>query len=234
MSFIINKILGYFQFLIFAVSYLKPTTFNEIKFLKNQLPNGALILDVGANVGTFSKTLSKYLKIENLNFHLFEPNVNLLKILDKLNIKNNHSKTIVNKAITNNESSSKVIFYERNISAYSSIKKNNLTENHKIVNSYEVGAISLDKYINDNNFDKVDLLKIDTEGLDYEVLLSAKNSIRDKKIKIIKIELIPNSENFYNIFNFLELNNYELCGLLNLSYFKNKLLLFDAYFKYKN
>lgn len=234
MSIIINRILGYFQFLIFAVSYLKPASFNEIKFLKNQLPNNALIFDVGANVGTYTKTLSKYLKIENLNFHLFEPNVNLLNILDKLNIKKNHSKTIINKAITNNESTPKVIFYERNISAYSSIKKNNLTENHKIINNYEVDAISLDKHINDNNLDKIDLLKIDTEGLDYEVLLSAKNSIRDNKIKIIKIELIPNSENFYKIFNFLEINNFELCGLVNLSYFKNNLLLFDAYFKNKN
>ena len=45
-----------------------------------------------------------------------------------------------------------------------------LTENHKIIDSYQVNTTSLDLFIDQNNLLSVDLVKIDTEGLDFDVL----------------------------------------------------------------
>ena len=88
MKIFLNKLLGYYQFIIFAISYLKPTSFNEINFLKNYLRDGAVVFDVGANVGTYTKTLSRYLNFKDVHFFLFEPNKNIIETLDNLKIKN--------------------------------------------------------------------------------------------------------------------------------------------------
>jgi len=230
MKIFLNKLLGYYQFIVFAISYLKPTSFNEVDFLKNYLREGAVVFDVGANVGTYTKTLSKYLNFKDVHFFLFEPNKNIVKTLDNLKIKNSHNKTVVNKAVNNNPAEKDVTFFERNISAYSSLSENNLTENHKIIDSYQVNTTSLDLFIDQNNLSSIDLVKIDTEGLDFDVLKSLEKSFKQRKVKILKIELIPNSEDFYNIFKFLNMYDFELSGILNLSHVGNKVLLFDAYF----
>ena len=53
----INKLLSVFQLFVFALNYLKPKSFDEIKFLNKFLPSNSIIFDIGANVGTYSKHL---------------------------------------------------------------------------------------------------------------------------------------------------------------------------------
>ena len=66
----------------------------------------------------------------------------------------------------------------------------------KTKQEYEVEAISIDKYCHERNIENIDLLKIDTEGNDFDVLVSAKNLIENNKIKLIKIELNNNEKIF--------------------------------------
>ena len=76
----------------------------------------------------------------------------------------------------------------------------------------------------------IDLLKIDAEGVDYEVLISCENMLINNCIKMIKIEIWINEENPSKIFNYLSNFGFVLIGITNLSYLNNKLKFYDAYF----
>ena len=109
----INKLLGVFQLFVFALNYLKPKSFDEIKFLNEFLPSNSIIFDIGANVGTYSKTLDSFVKKEKLNFYLFEPNPTLIKTLSSKRFKHTNNVSIIDYAVAQSESEE--IFYERNI-----------------------------------------------------------------------------------------------------------------------
>ena len=98
------------------------------------------------------------------------------------------------------------MFYYRNPTSHSSFSKAHQDEKfNKIIDTLEVQTINLEKFFIDQNIDKITLLKIDTEGHDYEVLYSTKNLILSNKINYIKIE--ANQENFEGIMKFaFELN----------------------------
>ena len=86
----------------------------------------------------------------------------------------------------------------------------------------------LDDYCFEKNIDYIDILKIDTEGLELEVLISGSKMIINKKIGIIKIEL---DSKFDSIVTLLASSGYELIGITNATYIQNKIFIFDAYFK---
>ena len=48
----------------------------------------------------------------------------------------------------------------------------------------------LDDYCHSNNINKINLIKIDTQGFEEEVLNGALNLIKENKIDIIELELV--------------------------------------------
>ena len=71
---------------------------------------------------------------------------------------------------------------------------------------------TLDSYLVQNKISKIDLLKIDTEGFEYEVLLGGKNSLN--KISLILFEhhyddMILKGYKFSDINSFLVNNNFK-------------------------
>ena len=62
-----------------------------------------------------------------------------------------------------------------------------------------------------------------------EVLNSAKVLLSEKKVNIIKVEV--SSENYYEVFKFLQNLGYSQIGINNQTYVENKLELADYFFK---
>jgi hypothetical protein len=52
---------------------------------------------------------------------------------------------------------------------------------------------TLDNYVKSHRIDKIDLLKIDTEGTEEKILMGAEQSLKDKKIKNIIFEAYEGS-----------------------------------------
>ena len=84
-----------------------------------------------------------------------------------------------------------------------------------------------------NTIDQIDFLKIDTEGHDFNVILSANKLLSKKRIKLIKIEVII-KKNFNKIYNFLFSYGYEIIGFTNQKYIDDKLVFCDIFFSLKN
>ena len=71
--------------------------------------------------------------------------------------------------------------------------------------------ITLKNYIEKKKIENIDLMKIDTEGYEFEVLLGLKEKL--KNVKLILFEhhyddMIMKNYNFGNLHNLLVLNNF--------------------------
>jgi FkbM family methyltransferase len=179
-----------------------------IKILANSNPN--LCIDIGANIGNFSKYL---IKNTSSNVIAFEPlkkaYIDLKKIEKNFpgrffafnyGLSNKNKKSYIffsdNKSekATFNVNFDKVTFFSRK-----SIKKN-------IVKLFTLDSF----YLKNKSLFKrgLDYIKIDSEGYEYQILLGAKRVLNIFKPKFIQIEM-----NQYNIFN--NLNIYQFSKILH-------------------
>lgn len=220
-----NKLLFLFQNFLISLNFIFFKNIDEIKLISENLNNNDIIFDVGSNVGSFTHIVSKHNKDIYLTFHTFEPNKDIN--LKTKNLINSKKHTIKHSKIAISLKHNKVKFYKNSISSQSSLKnENNLIG--KTIETYEVKSISLDKYCEINNISHISLLKIDVEGSELEVLMSGKKLIESGNIKLIKIEI--DNKNLFQVFSFLSQNDFDLVGITNQIYIKNKLKLGDYYF----
>lgn len=82
----------------------------------------------------------------------------------------------------------------------------------------KVPITTLDAYCSANKIDKIDLLKIDSQGFDLRVLQGAEGLLSDQKIEVLLVEvnfvsLYRGQCNFGEIEQFLARNGYGLLGL---------------------
>jgi FkbM family methyltransferase len=166
----------------------KPLYTNKIyepevtKVLKSQLKKGMCFIDVGANIGYFSMLAASYTGPEGsvYSFEPFENNIKLLYLnanLNKFKIK------IYPFALADEE---KLWFYGHSGSNGNIFE---ISDNAiSILSNKVVYSTKLDNYINE--FQKVDIIKIDIEGAEYLAVNGAKNLIK-KYHPIIISEFSP-------------------------------------------
>lgn len=216
------------------ISFIFSNNANEKKYLLNKFKSKKLVcFDIGANLGGYSDLITSNLKIKDL--HIFEPSRKCVDFLkskyDKKNFK------IINQAVSNSNKSS--YFYENEILSQSSLhkNKNKFNQNYDYNNKYKINCITLDNYCKKfhKNF-KIDILKIDAEGEDLNILKGSQKILKNKKIKIIKIELLnsfdrKNNSNLLQICKFLDQYGYYLSTIVKTKFNNNKLLMMDSYFE---
>tara|TARA_B100000767_G_scaffold214194_1_gene201645 strand:+ start:700 stop:1410 length:711 start_codon:yes stop_codon:yes gene_type:complete len=190
-----------------------------LKYLLNL--NLKVAFDVGAYEG---ETLEYLLKIKSINkVYSFEPQIlSYNKMIKKYDFNN---RIILNNLAFSNNNEDKVFFINAltSTSTFSHLDDNSLwfkikniilNEKNSIKNSIILKTSTIDSYVNENDIDKIDLLKIDTEGHEFEVLMGAKKTINENKIGYILIE-IHSSKMYKNysknkIEDFLKKNNFTL------------------------
>ncbi len=81
----------------------------------------------------------------------------------------------------------------------------------KTTNPINIKTIKLANFIDKNKIDKIDLLKIDTEGYEFNVIRGLEENI--SKIKLIHLEhhfddMIIKNYKLSDIHNYLKINNF--------------------------
>lgn len=84
--------------------------------------------------------------------------------------------------------------------------------------SYSVKVLTIDTFLKESNIDRIDIMKIDTEGYEIRVLRGAQNAIESGKIGFIKVECGTNPcddihINFREILDFLEPSGFRIFGV---------------------
>ena len=198
-----------------------------INFIKKKIVTLDYIIDVGAHSGESINLFLKYFNPKKIySFEASPENFDKLKLyVDKLSVQNKTKIKIENVALGKNEriemfnqtyESSSSTFNTINInSEYFSKKKFflGLKESSEYIKKIKVKITTLDNYFKKNKLQKIDLLKIDTEGFELEVLTGVKNNI--SKVSFILFEhhyddMIKKSYRFKDIHNFLIQNDFKL------------------------
>ena len=169
---------------------------------------------------------------KDCEYHLFEPNTEALGLLKKKISRLDNHNIILNEFGLSNENKDDCVYY-KNVESFTP---------HWSMASYDTGerfALKrMDDYIKDKNIKKIDFLKIDVEGLDYQVLLGGLSAIRDNNIvSYIQTEnsggarqyvkLLPNF-NFYLMMGPYLLTKISTINSTDLDFNKSLIKLDDA------
>jgi FkbM family methyltransferase len=218
------------------VTYIFSNLSKENIFIKNFFGKKKITLvDVGANLGGYTNLILQNTKVKEI--HIFEPSKKCFGYLKKKFTQNKIY--INNKALSNTNKMN--TFYESEVLSQSSLHnvKNKFNSNLENTDVYKIECVTLDKYFygRKKNF-VIDLLKIDAEGEDLMVLEGASKLLKNKNIRLIKIELLnsfnqKNNSNINEIMFFLNKYNYYITTISKTKFVNEKLLMMDVYFSNK-
>ena len=160
--------------------YEKDTCYMINKYIKKD----SIFFDIGANEGFFSLVASK--KIITGKIYCFEPQKNLLKIIEKNLLKNNFKNFfLLDFGIGESEYFTNLnVFQDTNTGASSILKKHFLN-----TKKTKIKIKSLDHFVSEERlYDQIDLVKIDIEGYEIQAIKGMENLLKEKKIKTLLID----------------------------------------------
>jgi len=182
------------------------------------------VIDVGAHKGEFFKSLIKSSQKIKTGL-LIEPQESVLKNLKDLKISFPNikieienialgSRNQVEELYLNSLSSTSTLSKVNKNSKWFKFKKMILFSNQKNIIKKKILSDTLDNLMKRHKINKLDFLKIDTEGYEYEVLNGAINSLKNHRIRHVMLERqLSNmylNYNFENIEKFLYKNDFIL------------------------
>jgi FkbM family methyltransferase len=189
------------------------------------------ILDIGANRG--DTVLEFVRRFPGATVHCFEPYPGVFRQLQKAtqgfanvrasNIavgeRNSVAQLFLNKADVTNS----LLKNEEGISQFSP------AESVTPVGSVNVSMVTLDRYCAEYNVERINVLKIDSQGYELNILRGACRLLQERRIDIIYLELLfvplyQGQAFFEDLYAHLKLHQYKLVGLYNRALHTDKSL----------
>lgn len=191
----------------------------ENKFLI--LPNDALIFDVGANVGIMSLHFAKKAPLGKV--YAFEPTHFAIQKLNKnFSLNKDIAKNIqvIQTFISSDEKK------QSEIKAFSSWKiDKEVGENQhpvhggKAMSTKGVPTITIDEFVKEQKINRLDFMKIDTDGHEFDVLMGAKETVSNFRPQIIfelgQYVMAERGINFIHYESFFKEMDYSLSNAAN-------------------
>lgn len=176
-----------------------------------------VIFDVGANIGEYSFFLNQ--KFNGYEIYSFEPSKKTFKKLLK-NTEKISSIHPINLGL-GDEKKRGFLYIDPKISEISTLhnRKINLKEKE------EINIETLDNFCKIKNIDKIDFLKMDVEGNEFNILKGARRMIKDRKISFIQFEFgirDVDSKVFFKDFWDMLNENYDFYRIFNKGIFPIK------------
>lgn len=168
-----------YHFLYFTFKYRKDAC--NLLLIKKLLKPGAIVLDIGANIGFYSKNLSEATGI-NGHVYCFEPDeTNFRHLRDEMAFSKNT--TLIKKAVA--ADSGTLTLYTSNLL---NVDHRTYTP-EKFTNKYTVEKISIDDFVM-NRF-PVDFIKMDIQGFEMEALTGMTKTLDANKNIVVFMEFWP-------------------------------------------
>jgi FkbM family methyltransferase len=156
------------------------------KYLANELKKGMVCLDVGANIGYFAFLESqkigetgRVIAVEPAptTFELFKKNINLQKIqnIDAYNFAFNNIEGSVDFFVSSSSNWSRIIGYKN-------------TNHEDIGKTIKIVAHTIDNFLEEIKIKRLDLIRIDLEGYEFEIFEGAKKTLEKLK-PMLQIEV---------------------------------------------
>jgi FkbM family methyltransferase len=184
----------------------------NFSFLKSCIGKNAVVFDIGAHIGLFSIIAAKTIGINGKVF-AFEPAPATTKVLSQT-IAINHLENVVipvNAAIGKEKGT--ITFFVSNTEADNSNSLVSYKKDRKL-NGIEVELNTIDNFVVEKKLTKIDFIKIDVEGAEYDTLLGGKNVfLNSRPACILAIHPEPiekKGDKLEDIYDFLLQINYHI------------------------
>ncbi|ALR29473.1 methyltransferase FkbM [Chryseobacterium sp. IHB B 17019] len=189
----------------------------ELVWIKEYLPKKAVILDIGANVGTFLYQLENTLDHEHI--FAFEPNKNLYRRLKRLFPRMRIFPLALSDENTTAEFKVPVINGKK-IASRGTLNVDYKEKGEEKSYTEKVKVIKLDDWAAIEHFKRLDFIKIDVEGNEMKTLLGAKKIIRQfAPTLMVEMEQRHHSTPIWNEISEVESWGYE-AKYLNRTHFR--------------
>lgn len=153
--------------------------------LKNKINT---VFDVGPRTDLTYFNIKK-----NCSYHLFEPNCEFVKELKKQIFLSRDNRIILNEYGLSDRKENNCVYYKKSQSFIM-----NPVFHGKDVSGKSYSLRRLDDYVIENKILKIDFLKIDTEGLDYKVMMGGAKTIKNK-VSYIQFEYWDGVKKFVDL-----------------------------------
>lgn len=144
--------------------------------------NPKFIIDGGANIGKYSTYLSKY--CNDSKILAFEPVPATFKLLQS-SMKSNKNVEVFCLGLYSEKITKQINLFPSNTHS-SLVKIEGL--NYKSISTIEISLISGDEFLSEQKIKKIDFLKLDLEGAEYDALIGLKDSLKNRNIRLIQFE----------------------------------------------
>ncbi len=145
-------------------------------FLKQQVKPGSKVLDIGAHVGFFANITAQMVGSSG-KVYAFEPTPSTNAMLHKMCAMNGNAGIItpVNKAVGKEDGT--IVFYvsDDKIDNTNSVLGYRDAASHKPIN---IALTSVDNFVKEKGLTKVDFIKIDVEGAEYDTIRGAEETLK--------------------------------------------------------
>lgn len=139
-----------------------------------------IVFDVGANIGEWSSNLLA--KNNAAELHCFEPSEETFLTLSKT--LSGFSHVQINQ-LGLSSSKQEIEFFENDGSDVTSLYRRFDAQNTKKIS---VKLITGDAYLAAHHINRIDFLKIDIEGMEYDALLGLRDTLASQKIQLVQFE----------------------------------------------
>lgn len=157
----------------------------EIDTLVAQLPKQPVVVDIGANAGFFAVQLLS--KIHQAVIYAYEPMPANVQAFEKTVARNPRLKNSVHlfqMAVTGNQEAFVDLFTET--ADTSQVVASMIAAFHENnTHRFTVPGITLNAIIDDNKLEKIDLLKVDCEGAEYDIFYNTKPALLQRVRRLV-------------------------------------------------
>jgi FkbM family methyltransferase len=157
-------------------------------FFKSRGPSDSpVIFDIGAHRGEYARLVRGY--SPDALIYAFEPHPRSYQELKTLAA--SHRLVVLNQACGDRVGSAELFdFADRDGSRVASMDRNVFDKHfRRPCRSYRVKTTTIDRFVEDHGIDRIDLLKIDTEGTELNVLRGARQLIRGGCVGAVQFEI---------------------------------------------
>lgn len=184
----------------------------DISYLPQFLPYNPIIIEAGAHEGKDTKRMAT--QWPKGKVYAFEPIPEAFEILEKKCAEDSHFKNVtpINLALSHHEKKSS--FYVCHGTDGTNPKFDNnsslLKPTKEMADYYKgpvihVQCVNLDNWCAENNIKKIDILRLETQGMELQILQSSPNIVQTAKIIYLETYFFPYRE---NMTNYIKLKKY--------------------------
>jgi len=149
------------------------------------LPKNGVLIDVGSNMGYCSLLASEVVGEDGKIIAIEPSERDFIRLLDNINLNNLKNVSSYRLVISDREGDASILIASEERSALNTLGTEFAYKGVEKLRSETVKSTTLDAFIEEERIEKIDVLKLDIEGSEYQALKGAKNSIEKFRPTII-------------------------------------------------